>query len=70
MASVDYTRNAVILECLKCGDVIQSKHRHDFRWCKCKAIAVDGGDDYARFLGMSWKMLKAQNEQQAIPEIP
>lgn len=37
------------LKCLKCGDVIFSKHRHDFRRCKCGACFVDGGDDYFRY---------------------
>lgn len=36
--------NAV--KCLKCNCVIYSRARHDFRWCKCKNIAVDGGLDY------------------------
>ena len=34
--------------CKKCGEVIESKHRHDFVWCKCGTIAVDGGLDYIR----------------------
>ena len=37
--------------CKKCDDVIQSKGRHDFVWCKCGAIAVDGGNDYTRLIG-------------------
>lgn len=35
--------------CLLCGDVIQSLYRHDFKWCSCKNIFVDGGEDYFRF---------------------
>ena len=38
-------------ECLKCGDVIESKYVHDFKWCKCGAIAVDGGRDYLKRSG-------------------
>ena len=34
--------------CKKCGDVIESKYRHDFVSCKCAAIFVDGGNDYFR----------------------
>lgn len=34
--------------CLKCNDVIESKHRHDFVRCKCGAIFTDGGYDYIR----------------------
>jgi hypothetical protein len=37
--------------CRKCGDLIESKHRHDFVRCKCGAIAVDGGRDYLRRVG-------------------
>ena len=35
-------------QCKLCGDIIESKHRHDFVWCKCGEIAVDGGKDYAK----------------------
>lgn len=38
-------------KCRKCGDVIESRHVHDFVWCSCKAIAVDGGLDYLRRIG-------------------
>jgi len=37
--------------CLKCGDIIESKSRHDFVRCKCGAIAVDGGNDYYKRVG-------------------
>lgn len=39
------------LKCNKCGDVIWSTHRHDFKWCKCHECFVDGGDDYFRYGG-------------------
>ena len=39
------------LKCKKCGDIIQSKHRHDMVWCKCGAIAIDGGGDYCKVSG-------------------
>jgi hypothetical protein len=47
-------RNAA--RCLKCGDVIESKHRHDFQKCRCGAIAVDGGLSYVRRLGWPEQM--------------
>lgn len=34
--------------CLKCGDIIESKYRHDFVKCSCGSIFVDGGNDYWR----------------------
>jgi len=40
-----------IIQCLKCGDFIESKYRHDFVWCSCKNIYIDGGDDYCRYGG-------------------
>lgn len=41
--------NAV--QCAKCDDVVVSSHRHDFRYCKCGAIAVDGGLEYTKRCG-------------------
>lgn len=42
-------RNSV--RCLKCGDEVESKHGHDFKFCECGAIAVDGGRNYLRRVG-------------------
>ena len=39
------------IRCKKCGDVIESKSVHDFKFCKCESVAVDGGHDYLRRLG-------------------
>lgn len=33
-------------KCKICGDILESTYRHDFKQCKCKAMAVDGGHDY------------------------
>ena len=30
-------------KCLRCGDIIRSKNRHDMARCSCKSLAVDGG---------------------------
>lgn len=35
-------------KCLKCGDVIESKHIHDWVSCTCGNIFVDGGRQYLR----------------------
>lgn len=35
-----------IAKCLLCGDVIESKGRHDFVTCSCGALSVDGGHWY------------------------
>ena len=39
------------IRCKKCGDIIESKHRHDFVTCKCVAVSVDGGQDYLKRSG-------------------
>lgn len=38
-------------KCKRCGDILISEHRYDFKQCKCKAISVDGGNDYIRRVG-------------------
>ena len=42
-------RNKV--RCKKCGEIIESKNRHDFITCKCGAVSVDGGHDYLKRSG-------------------
>jgi hypothetical protein len=36
------------IKCKKCKDIITSNNRHDFKYCKCGAIFVDGGSWYGR----------------------
>ena len=39
-------RNRIM--CRKCGDIMESEHRHDFNGCSCGVCYVDGGHDYLR----------------------
>lgn len=39
------------IKCRKCGDVIESKSVHDFKFCSCCAVAVDGGHEYLKRSG-------------------
>ena len=39
-------RNAA--KCNRCGDVIESNHRHDFKACCCGRVWIDGGHEYLR----------------------
>ena len=39
------------IRCKKCGDVIESVSVYDFKYCKCGAVAVDGGHEYLRRCG-------------------
>ena len=42
-------RNSI--QCKKCGDIISSFSTHDFKYCLCHSVAVDGGFDYMRVTG-------------------
>lgn len=42
-------KNAI--RCKKCGDIIESKTVHDFKFCSCGSCAVDGGHEYLRRCG-------------------
>lgn len=44
--SKEIIRNAA--RCKLCGDVIESRYRHDFVTCSCGNLSVDGGLDYIR----------------------
>ncbi len=39
------------IRCKRCGDVIESLHVHDFKFCQCGAVAVDGGREYRKRIG-------------------
>ena len=39
------------IKCKKCGDIIESINVHDFKWCSCRVVAVDGGHEYLKRVG-------------------
>ena len=41
--SVRYTQTRHAIQCKKCLETIESKHRHDFKYCSCRAVGIDGG---------------------------
>ena len=49
MSKYKIIRNSA--KCAKCGDEIESKYHHDFKFCKCHSIAVDGGKNYIKRCG-------------------
>lgn len=53
-------------KCLICGDVIESKHRHDFVRCGCGEIFVDGGKDYLRRGATDFKNIIEMSESEEI----
>ena len=57
------------VRCTKCHDVIESFDRHDFKWCSCQSIAVDGGRDYLKRCG-DIAAYEELSEHTDAPEIP
>ena len=43
-----------MIQCKKCGDIIESVTVHDFKTCSCGACSVDGGHDYLRRCAEDW----------------
>lgn len=39
------------IKCKCCGEVIESKSRHDFKFCACGKVAIDGGHFYLKRSG-------------------
>jgi len=42
-AGVKYTQVRHAIQCKKCLETIESKHIHDFKYCTCMAVGIDGG---------------------------
>lgn len=36
------------IQCTYCKDIIESTYTHDFKWCSCGKVAVDGGKQYLK----------------------
>ena len=55
-------RNAA--KCRKCGDIIESTYVHDFKWCSCHSIFVDGGMEYLRRGGELEDIIELSQEEE------
>jgi hypothetical protein len=38
-----YTQTRHAIYCKKCKETIESKHVHDFKYCSCGTVGIDGG---------------------------
>lgn len=38
------------VRCKHCNNIIESTYTHDFKYCSCGIIAVDGGHEYQRLM--------------------
>jgi len=39
------------IRCKHCGNIIESKSVHDFKFCSCGKVAIDGGLHYLKRSG-------------------
>lgn len=52
------------IKCLKCNEILESTHRHDFQQCNCEnETFVDGGNDYCRIGGGDIYAISFWNEK-------
>lgn len=42
------------IQCKKCKEIIESESVHDYKMCKCKTVAVDGGKEYMKRAFPKW----------------
>jgi hypothetical protein len=58
------------IQCLECGEILESKYRHDFQMCECpNQTFVDGGYSYLRAGGKDLDKLKVIVENESyLPE--
>lgn len=51
------------IKCLQCGEILESKFRHDFQMCHCdNQTAVDGGNDYLKICGVNLNLIEIIDE--------
>jgi hypothetical protein len=53
---------------MRCFDIIESHHRHDFVSCKCGTIFLDGGVDYVRYGGGTLEEVNLLTEYKQGPQ--
>ena len=39
------------IKCKFCGDILESNSRHDFKFCSCGKVSIDGGQFYLKRSG-------------------
>ena len=54
------------IRCKKCGDIIESESRHDFKTCSCGSCSVDGGKSYLRRSG-DFENIEELSEYEEVP---
>lgn len=54
------------VKCLNCGEILESKHVHDFQMCNCSnETFVDGGNEYTRCGGYNFDLIEVIKESKS-----
>ena len=58
-------------KCRLCGDILESKNRHDNVECSCEEIGIDGGSDYFKAYAKDWRnfIRLDDDDKEVIPKI-
>jgi len=56
------------IKCKHCGDVIESYYTHDFKFCSCGKVAVDGGRSYLKRSAQSLDDFEDMSVCEDVPE--
>lgn len=52
------------VKCKMCGEILESKYRHDFQQCSCEnQTFVDGGNDYIRVGGADIELIEVIKDE-------
>ncbi len=55
------------VKCMECGQILESKYRHDFVKCDCpNETYVDGGNDYIRVGGADLDKIFILNDKESL----
>ena len=53
------------IKCLNCGEILESKHVHDFQQCSCdNSSFVDGGQEYRRTGGKDLTLIQVIDDEE------
>jgi hypothetical protein len=55
---VKYYKKRHAIMCKKCFDTIESVHQHDFKYCSCKLVGIDGDRILGNILDMEDGLIK------------
>lgn len=66
---IEANRKQIAVHCLECDEVIYSNFRHNFVTCSCSKVSIDGGKNYTKVSGESFKCVEVDLIDNTIKEL-